>query len=188
MTSSPLFPQSNGQAERTVQTVKRLMKESPDPNMALLMYRSTPFQWCGLSPAELLMGRRLRSNIPLLCEQLTPNWEFLGDFRRNNHVFKLRQKHDYDRHHATQTLSPIPPNSDVWITTGESPQPGTIISSANTPRSYMVNTSGGHVRRNRQHLNVNPNQITSDQPQSPAKNTIMTRSKTGTQILPPERL
>lgn len=40
VTISPLFPQSNGQAERTVQTVKRLLKESPDPDMALLTKRT----------------------------------------------------------------------------------------------------------------------------------------------------
>ena len=66
VTSSPYFPQSNGQAERTVQTVKKnLLKDSTDHHMALLTYRSTPFPWCNLSPAELLMGRRIRSNIPL---------------------------------------------------------------------------------------------------------------------------
>ena len=34
--SSPHFPQSNGQAERTVRTIKKLLKESDDPHMALL--------------------------------------------------------------------------------------------------------------------------------------------------------
>ena len=61
ITSSLLFPQSNEQAERTVQTIKKLLKEATDLQMALLIYRATPLPWCSLSPAELFMGRRLHS-------------------------------------------------------------------------------------------------------------------------------
>lgn len=65
VTSSPHYAQSNGHAERTVKTVKKLLQEAEDPHMALLTYRSTPFPWCGLSPSELLMGRQLRANLPI---------------------------------------------------------------------------------------------------------------------------
>ena len=47
VTSSPHFPQSNGQAERTVQTMKNLLKESSDQYMSLLTFRSTPFPGVG---------------------------------------------------------------------------------------------------------------------------------------------
>ena len=98
-TSSPYFQQSNEQAESTVQTVKNLLKDSTDHHMALLTYRSTPFQGCNLSPAKLLMGRRIRSNIPLIKDQLVPKWEFLEEFKNNNISVKENQKRVYDRRH-----------------------------------------------------------------------------------------
>ena len=49
--SSPKYPQSNGEVECAVQTVKRLLKKEKDKEMALLASLS-----CGYSPAELLMG------------------------------------------------------------------------------------------------------------------------------------
>ena len=58
-TSSPRFPQSNGFVERTVKTVKKLLRQSDDPCLVLLTFHSMPLPLCNLSPAELLMGRRL---------------------------------------------------------------------------------------------------------------------------------
>jgi len=77
ITSSPRFPQSNGQVERMVQTVKKTLKKSEDPYTALLSYRSTPLPWCGLSPAQLSMGRRIRTPIPQTNKQLVPKWTYL---------------------------------------------------------------------------------------------------------------
>ena len=64
VTSSPNFLQSNGQAERGVKTMKNLLKDARDPFLSLLSYRATPLPWCNLSPAELLMGQTIHSNIP----------------------------------------------------------------------------------------------------------------------------
>ena len=59
-TSSPHYPQSNGQVDWTVQTVKDL--QSDDMYLALPVYRSMPLQRCNRSPAKLCMGRKLRTN------------------------------------------------------------------------------------------------------------------------------
>ncbi|XP_038045865.1 uncharacterized protein K02A2.6-like [Patiria miniata] len=69
VTSSPRYPQSNGQAERCIQTVKTLMKKAKvsgrDPYMALLEYRNTPLDGTeGYAPAQLLNSRLLKSRLP----------------------------------------------------------------------------------------------------------------------------
>ena len=59
----PRYPQANGEAVRAVRTIKGLLKKNADPYLALLMYRSSPLQ-NGLSPSELLMGRKLKTTLP----------------------------------------------------------------------------------------------------------------------------
>ena len=74
VTSNPYFPQSNGEAKKAVGTIKSLLKKGGDPYLVLLAYQSTPLA-IGYSPAELLMSRRLCSNVPMTRQQRQP--EFL---------------------------------------------------------------------------------------------------------------
>ena len=57
-TSSPRYPQSNGQVERAVGIVKRLWRGNCNKTSALLAYRTTPLK-DGPSPADLMYGRPL---------------------------------------------------------------------------------------------------------------------------------
>ena len=191
-TSSPHYPQSNGLAERTVKTAKGLLKESTDPHLALLTYRATPLPWCNLSPAELLMGRKLRTNVPATTTSLVPQWEFLATFREKDRERKVKQKQHYDQRHRTRPLPEIPNNSAVWINTGGNSIPGQTVTQSTTPRSYLVQTPSGTLRRNRSQINPAPNSQTSpSQPTAPTpadRDPIMTRSRTGTARFPPQRL
>ena len=193
ITSSPRYPQSNGQAERTVQTVKRLLTKSTDRYMALLSYRATPLPWCNLSPAELLMGRRIRTTLPLSDEHLIPKWSYLQKFRKQNDEYKGKQKRQFDKRHRVNELPMLSDDTNVWISSQGEPVQGRVVSSADTPRSYVVDTPSGQLRRNRHHLTPLPGPSpvtqppqTSEQPEPPRR--IMTRSQTGTPICPPERL
>uniref|UniRef100_A0A3Q2Z869 Gypsy retrotransposon integrase-like protein 1 n=2 Tax=Hippocampus comes TaxID=109280 RepID=A0A3Q2Z869_HIPCM len=157
MTSSPHFPQSNGLVESSVKTVKRLMHKAADSGTdfyrSLLVYRTTPLE-CGMSPAQLLMGRVLRSNLPV-PENMLRTWE--GEQVR---VFKEQQKQKqkfyYDR--GTRNLPELhtgdpvryKDKTDTWS------RKGTVLCQVQ-PRSYTVQTEEGAVlRRNRRDLLKDP--------------------------------
>ena len=189
VTSSPHYPSSNGQAERAVQTAKHLLKNAEDPSLALLSYRSTPLPWCGKSPAELLMGRSIRSTLPLTKNNLIPEWSYIPQFKKDNEVFKQNQKRDHDQRHRVKSLPAIPDNTDVWVTSGSNPVPGTTVTSADTPRSYIIQTQSGDIRRNRRHLNIrHDSKLTTAATDLGLQRPKQTRSQTGTAIRPPDRL
>ena len=71
--SSAYHAQSNGRAEVAVKTVKRALRDNVGDDgkldrdtfaRALLLLRNTPDRDTGVSPAELLFGRRLQKQAP----------------------------------------------------------------------------------------------------------------------------
>ena len=145
-------PQSNGLTERMVKTVKKLLEHAEDPYKALLSYQATPLPWCGLSPAELLMGRKIRTDIPQVNDHLIPKWDHIQHFKTSDQKYKHTQKDNYDRRHRVRTLPDLPANQPVWVDNRGQQIPGQISQSAPTPRSYIVGTSSGELRRNWAHL------------------------------------
>ena len=170
-----------------VQTVKGLLSRLDDPYLSMLIYRSTPLPWCGYSPAELLMGRKMRTNIPILKEKLLPELPDYNTFKENDQKFKQLQKCNYDRRHAVHPLPSIPDKSKVWVTTENRQTSGQVVSRANTPRSYVVQTDSGTVRRNRRHLTAMPKTPVTERTSS-ERSTIMTRSRTGALTRPPSKI
>lgn len=148
-TSSPRYPQANGEAERMVRTLKELFVKAEDPHMALLVYRDTPGV-TGYSPSELLMGRRLRTRLPGLHASLMPKWPSPKLVKSRDQRVKRRQRKDFNRRHAAQSLRPLEAGEDVWVQ--DIPCAARVLSPAQRPRSYVVETPRGVVQRNRRHL------------------------------------
>ena len=164
ITSSPRFPQSNGEIERAVQTAKNLLKKSDeDPYLSLLSYRTTPLH-NGYSPSELLMGRKLRTTLPVVPDKLKPVWPDLTEIERKEREYKQKQAGDFNKHHNAKPLSQLTPGEKVWLS--DKRTPGTVVRKADEPRSYIVQTDKSILRRNRRHLVPDPqheSNATSDQ-------------------------
>ena len=152
-TSSPYFPQGNGEAERAVGTIKGLLRKSRDPYKALLSYRSTPLQ-NGYSPSQLLMGRLLRSTVPITRSQRELRVPDLITVRAREKQSKARQKRNHDSHHGARELPSLSPRDHVWIPRRQSE--GEVQSEV-APQSYSVESNGNTIRRNRRDLIRLPN-------------------------------
>ena len=108
----PYWPQSNGEVERCNETLLKIIRiatlEGKDWKTALqdflFQYRTTPHTVSGLSPAELLMGRRLNNKLPRVnipSERITEaHWQQL--LRERDALGKLRQKEYADTKRAAQ--------------------------------------------------------------------------------------
>ena len=71
ITTAVYKPSTNGQAEKMVQIFKKALHPSSEPlqltiDRSLFNYKLTPHTTTGVSPAELMFGRRLRSCLDLL--------------------------------------------------------------------------------------------------------------------------
>ena len=131
--TAPYHPASNGLAERAVQTLKEGLKKLSSGCLEtklchfLFQYRITPHTMTGQSPAQLLLGRQLRSHLDQLHPDLASRVEHKQELQKQSHdqQTKMRQFVPDDAvfvHNFAQ--------GDPWLA-------GTIVN-APGPRSYNV--------------------------------------------------
>ncbi|XP_063233061.1 uncharacterized protein K02A2.6-like [Bacillus rossius redtenbacheri] len=152
-TSSPMYPQSNGLAERHIQTIKHMLKKSvadrKDIMLALLEYRNTPIDTTMPSPAQLLFSRRLRGLLPSTADRFIP--QIQPNIVQDLYARQQKQKHYYDYH--SRVLKPLKEGSLVKVRNRNSWQSGQIVKLLDRPRSYRVRVDTGHeVERNRKDI------------------------------------
>ncbi|UYV84692.1 K02A2.6-like [Cordylochernes scorpioides] len=79
-----------------VKIAKLILKKNKDPSLGLLRYRSTPLE-NGYSPAELLMGRKLRTTLSITPDNLNPRLVDSQTLKRKEGRRRKDVKSRYDR-------------------------------------------------------------------------------------------
>ena len=148
--TSPHHLSSNGQAERAVQTFKAGMSKIKDEtvsekvNRFLLTYRTTPHSITGQSPAELMLGRRVRTRLDLLKP----------DLAKHVHSQQEKQKSTYDLHSKPREFAP---GTKIFLQnfgSGPSWLAGKVLQRRG-PLLYLVRLEDGwYFRRHVDHLRI----------------------------------
>ena len=151
--SSPRNPQSNGMAERCVQTMKasliKTMEEGEDMDLALLTYKTTSLSHKLQSPAELLNSRKYKTLLPtcIVPTRLQESYRQITDQGKQvqaqlyNKNTRVRPRHEQ----SLKIVVQLDPSKNIWT-------PAEIIQCP-TPasRSYSLKTihSGIYTRNRR---------------------------------------
>lgn len=156
-TTSPRRPQGNGFIERQIQTIKSILKKAvqsnTDPALALLHWRSTPITTKLGTPAQLLMGRKLKNTLPI--KNHNSDDPTLTEIHDELEKRQRLQKHYFDQHALPTELPYLYVGQPVRTRHPETGQwfPATIIQNTNDPKSYILRDANGSIiRRNRQHI------------------------------------
>ena len=183
-TSSPYYPQGNGEAERAVKTVKGLLNKSDDPYKALLAYRTTPTR-TGFSPCELLMGRLLRSTVPTTKPQRQPRYIDPVAMQMKDTVNKERQKRNFGARRGVRNLPHLQPGDPVWLL---DKQVNGEVNTEVAPQSFTIDSDEGTYRRNRKDIIrlPDPQQHNRSEETTPTTSASLRRSNRISE--PPERL
>ena len=157
---TPLWPEANGGVERFMRVLKKIMQSAhvegknwkQELYRAMLNYRATPHSTTGISPAEALFGRKIKTRLPE-PEAAVPNID--AELRHNDSEKKTKMKVYADNKRHTK-LSDLQIGDSVLVrqpkenklTTPFNPEPleitqkkGTMVTAGNSRRSITRNSS-----------------------------------------------
>ena len=188
ITSSPRYAQSNGKVENAIKTVKRLMRRATearaDPYLALLDWRNTPSEGFNASPAQRLLGRRVRTLFPTRDTLL----QVPGSAQNISNARKAQDKQAKYYNRNAHAKPEIPVQSTVRFRMDEKTDWRKGEISRKLPfRSYEIRTQDGATyRRNRKHVRFSnePPLIYSDTSPDPTTSAAKIAPKPPSMTLP----
>lgn len=150
VTSSPIYPQANGEVERAVQTAKNILRKNSNPYLGLLAYRTAPLR-NGFTPSQLLMNRKLRTKLPVVPEVLKPAAVDRETVEAKEEAYREKYAKNYNSNHRVVSLPALEEGDKVYIR--DQQRFGEVKGREVNPRSYKVQSeTGTTLRRNRRSL------------------------------------
>ena len=114
VTSSPGFPQSNGEAERAVQIAKKILGQD-DISLGLMTYRATPVAATGKSPAQIMTQREMKTRLHCLDRNLYPKNPDRTSIRKRDARHNAKYQGYFDKRNGVRPLSTLRPGDRVRI-------------------------------------------------------------------------
>ena len=124
------------------------------------------------------MGHRLRTQLPTHPDNLYPNVQVKErqTVEMQEKSYRSNQQLNFNKRHRARELPTLYPG-DVWLR--DQDRYGFILGKTEQPRSYLVSTDKGKLRRNRSALvNTTKNPITEHSTDDPSSETTRTTNST----------
>lgn len=137
-TTSPYYPQANGEAESGVRIKKKILRQR-DPFLAMMS-------------CQLIMERENRTHLPTLetnLRQVLPSQQAVAT---KDEETKTNYRRLFDKRHGVRPLPELQPGDSVHVKLNQQKvwkTPGKVITKSPVPGSYIIQTPNRVVRRTR---------------------------------------
>ena len=145
VTAAPYHPSSNGLAERAVQTCKAALKKMSADTLEtkiqrfLLNYRTTLQGTTGIPPAQLLMGRQLRTRLDFVVPDVSKRVQDAQTTQKDHHDLHCKER-QFSK--GDQVMARNYAGTPKWL-------PGKVTA-VTGPVSYQVTLADGRLWRRHQ--------------------------------------
>ena len=129
--------------------------QQEDPFKALLAYHASPVAATGISPAEALMGRKLRTSLITMPEKLIPVDVDHKKVKETDSKYKEKMTNHFNKRHNARPATDLHIGQRVRMRAGQQSDWSRegVVRERVAPRSYVIETPQGVTyRRNRKHL------------------------------------
>lgn len=152
--SSPLYPKSNGRAEKAVAIAKNIIRKSSSDDeisFGLMEYKNSKLKGMNYTPSELMMSRQLKTNLPCSTERLKPKLIDHNQVGIELQAKQLEQQRYYNQH--AKPLPKLSIGENVMLQKNKIWTPAKVLKDLGNNSFIVKDENNQELRRNRVYIN-----------------------------------